>query len=120
MWKEYINASSIDDAVELLAEKGESCRIVAGATDLIIELERGVRQNIQTLIDITRIPGLDQITLDEDDVIHLGAMVTHNHCVASRADLPRDCALLSRHWPCHCAGEADRVLRRIRGLRRMP
>ncbi len=98
MWNEYINASSIEEAVETLAEKGEGCRIVAGATDLIIELERGVRPEIQTLIDITRIPGLDQITLDEDDVIHLGPMVTHNHCVASRIIRERAYPLAKAAW----------------------
>jgi len=98
MWKKYINASSIDDALEVLAEKGDSCRIVAGATDLILELERGVRRDIHTLIDITRIPGLDQITQDEDDVIHLGAMVTHNHCVASRLIRERAYPLAKAAW----------------------
>ena len=80
MWHEYFNAATTDEALRLLGEKGESARIVAGGTDLILELERGVRRGIHTLIDITRIPGLDQITLDEDDVIHLGPMVTHLFC----------------------------------------
>jgi xanthine dehydrogenase iron-sulfur cluster and FAD-binding subunit A len=84
MWHEYFNVATTEQAVRLLGENGERARIVAGGTDLILELERGVRRGIHTLIDITRVPGLDQITLDEDDVIHLGPMVTHNHCAASK------------------------------------
>ena len=56
MWKEYINATTIDEVLQALSERGESARIVAGATDLILELERGVRRGIDTLIDVTRIP----------------------------------------------------------------
>jgi xanthine dehydrogenase iron-sulfur cluster and FAD-binding subunit A len=84
MWKEYITATSVQEAVRHLGEKGARARIVAGATDLILEIERGVRHDIDTLIDITRIPDLDRISLDEEGVIHLGALVTHNACVASK------------------------------------
>jgi len=84
MWHNYLNATSIDEVVKVLGEKKESARVVAGGTDLILELERGVRQGIDTLVDVTRIPHLDQISMDEDDVIHLGPLVTHNDCVASK------------------------------------
>ena len=84
MWQEYINVATLDEALRVLAEKREKARIVAGATDLILEMERGVRRGIETLVDITRVKGLDQIRLDESGWIHLGPLVTHNHCVASR------------------------------------
>ena len=98
MWHEYFNAATTEEAIRLLGEHGEKARIVAGATDLILELERGVRRDIHTLIDITRIPNLDQITLDEDDVIHLGPMVTHNHCVASKLIRERAFPLARAAW----------------------
>ncbi|MFN2233960.1 MAG: FAD binding domain-containing protein [Anaerolineales bacterium] len=83
MWQSYVNANSIDQVLELLGEPGKSSRIIAGGTDLILEFERGVRQSVDILIDITRIPGFAEIRLDENNRIHLGPMVTHNHCVAS-------------------------------------
>ena len=84
MWHKYINATSTDEVVKILGEKKERARVIAGGTDLILELERGVRKELDTLIDVSRIPNLDQITIDEDDVIHLGALVTHNACVDSK------------------------------------
>jgi carbon-monoxide dehydrogenase medium subunit len=98
MWHEYINATTIDEVLQTLSERGESARIVAGATDLILELERGVRKGIDTLIDVTRIPNLDHITIDEDHVIHLGPLVTHNHCVESRLLRARAYPLARAAW----------------------
>jgi len=98
MWHDYINAISIDDVLKTLADKGEHARIVAGGTDLILEIERGVRKGIDTLIDVTRIPNLDQITIDEDDTIHLGPLVTHNHCVESKLIRERAYPLARAAW----------------------
>jgi xanthine dehydrogenase iron-sulfur cluster and FAD-binding subunit A len=91
MWQDYIIASNLEEVVQILAENNERARVVAGATDLLLELERGVRNDIDILIDITRIPDLDQISLDDLGVIHLGPLVTHNYCVASK--LLRESAL---------------------------
>ncbi len=98
MWHEYFIAASTEEATRLLTEKGERARIVAGATDLILELERGVRRGVEALIDITRVPGLDRVNIDEDNVIHLGPLVTHNAAAASKLIRERAYPLARAAW----------------------
>lgn len=98
MWQEYISSTSVDEVLDLLDERKDSARIVAGATDLILELERGVRKGVCTLIDISRIDGLDQISLDAEGNIHLGPLVTHNQCVASKLIRERALPLALASW----------------------
>src|SRR5687767_2293591 len=90
MWNKYYSVTTVQEALERLAEYREQARIIAGGTDLIIELERGQRPGVETLIDVTRVPGLDQI-IEQNGVISLGALVTHNHVVGS--ELLRQLAL---------------------------
>ena len=66
MWRTYHQPASLDEALGLLAAAAPSpggARIVAGGTDVLVELSRGIRPT-EALIDITRIPGLAGITLD--------------------------------------------------------
>lgn len=80
MWSNYYIVASWPDALRILAENGDRARIVAGATDLILEIERGVRK-VETLIDVTRIDSGRRISLGPDGMIHIGPLVTHNQCV---------------------------------------
>src|SRR5512133_1447111 len=98
MWHDYIQPNSVDEILRILNERGSKARIVAGATDLILELERGVRKGIETLVDITRLPGLDRIELDDDGVIHLGTLVSHNDCAASMIIQERAYPLARAAW----------------------
>jgi len=98
MWQNYIMAESLDEAVAALSQAGDSARIIAGGTDLILEIERGVRPELKTIIDISKIPGLDGITEDPDGIIHLGPTVTHNHVVGSALIREKAFALLQACW----------------------
>jgi xanthine dehydrogenase iron-sulfur cluster and FAD-binding subunit A len=82
MWQTYYTPTSVDEAFRLLAEHGPEARIIAGGTDLLIELQRGTRE-ARVLIDATRIGGLDEIQLDEQGTVHIGPTVTHNQAAAS-------------------------------------
>ena len=95
MWKEYVSASTIDEVIEVLANKGAKARIIAGGTDLMLEMENGVRKDLETLVDVTRVSGLDAIRVDADGMVHLGPMVTHN-MVAASADMRRLALPLAR------------------------
>ncbi len=91
MWQEYYQPAKLEEVINLLDEYGARARIIAGGTDLLLELEAGIRTGIEALIDISRVSGLKKIILDEENNIHLGALVTHNHCVSSK--LIKECAL---------------------------
>jgi xanthine dehydrogenase iron-sulfur cluster and FAD-binding subunit A len=80
MWKQYYNVKTLNEAMDLLATYRERARIIAGGTDMMIELERGQRPDVEVLVDITRVPGLDEIAV-VDGIVTLGPLVTHNHIV---------------------------------------
>jgi len=98
VWREYLQPESTDEILRILSDSRERARIVAGGTDLMLELERGVRRGIDTLIDVTRVHGLKQIRLDADGTIRLGPLVTHNDCVASSLIRERAYPLARAAW----------------------
>jgi carbon-monoxide dehydrogenase medium subunit len=78
----YERPVDLAEALELLAEYGSDARILAGGTDLLLEMQRLVRTDFGVLVDITGIAGLNTIT-DEGGRIEIGPLVTHNQAVAS-------------------------------------
>ena len=81
MWQTYLQPQNLDEALALLAEHAGKARIVAGGTDVMVELSRGIRPT-EVLIDITAIPGLRRIRRT-DGTLSLGGLTTHNDVIAS-------------------------------------
>ncbi|NOX60683.1 MAG: 2Fe-2S iron-sulfur cluster binding domain-containing protein [Chloroflexi bacterium] len=79
----YIIPGSLDETLKLLAKHAAngSARLVAGGTDVLVEIEHSGKP-ARTLIDISRLPGLDRVTL-ENGHVHIGPLVTHNQAVAN-------------------------------------
>lgn len=86
MYKSYFSPSTLAEALALKADLRDRARVIAGGTDLLLEIERGARRTPDgdppALIDLTRVPGLADIR-EADGRIHLGPLVTHNQCAAS-------------------------------------
>ncbi|MGQ9599745.1 MAG: FAD binding domain-containing protein [Anaerolineae bacterium] len=87
MWQAYETPTSVEEALAILARYDGRARLIAGGTDLILELQQGKRQ-VECLVDVTRIPGLDRIE-QQGDWIVMGAGVTFRQI--------KDSSLLKRH-----------------------
>lgn len=70
-----VTPRSLEEALRLLSEAGDTARLIAGGTDLLLECKRGQRPDVRTLIDITSIDGLRRIEVGSE--IALGPLVTH-------------------------------------------
>jgi len=81
MWETYLQPTRLDGALKLLDEYAGTARLVAGGTDVLVELSRGVRPT-PTLIDIAALRDLKYVRAAGDE-IRLGALATHNDVIAS-------------------------------------
>jgi carbon-monoxide dehydrogenase medium subunit len=80
-WEHYFRPRDIPEALELLEEFRGRARIIAGGTDVLVQIRKGeIKPDV--LVDVTRIEGLDRIRLD-DGIVEIGALVTHSQVVES-------------------------------------
>ena len=77
--RRFIKAGSVDEAVTLLGTHKDDCVLVAGGTDLMVEMHKGsvIARN---LIDISRLEEL-QFIREENGTIRIGSATTHAECV---------------------------------------
>ena len=71
---EYKAPGSIDEAVTLLAQASGSAQILAGGTDLLVQIRAGFTKP-SLVVDVKNIPELRTISLD-DDGVRIGAAVS--------------------------------------------
>ena len=81
LWQRYHRPESVAEVLEILASAKGRARLVAGATDLAIQLKRGEVQ-LDALVDVTRIPDLGYIRRNGSK-IEIGALVTHAQAAKS-------------------------------------
>jgi xanthine dehydrogenase iron-sulfur cluster and FAD-binding subunit A len=83
MWQTYFQPTTLDETLALLAEHAGRARVVAGGTDVLVELQRGVKPT-DTLIDITALRELRYVRHDGSR-LNIGGLATHNDVIASEA-----------------------------------
>ena len=81
-WRAYHTPATVSEALSLLHEHRDKARIIAGGTDLILDMEANQAAAPEALVDVTRITGIDRIA-QEDGWIVLGAGITHTQIESS-------------------------------------
>jgi len=71
--RRYLLPATVDEALALLAAYDGRARIIAGGTDILLDLHKG-KLRTECLVDITRIPELGQIDVS-DGWVTIGAAV---------------------------------------------
>ena len=71
---EYARPGSVKEAVDLLAKHGDRARVLAGGTDLLVQLRAGARE-ADVVVDVKEIPELNEIRYDANSGLTLGAAV---------------------------------------------
>ena len=83
MVQNYVFPATVSEAVTVLSTNRGKARIIAGGTDLMLELQDG-KNTCDVLVDLTQIAELKNIT-EENGFIRIGASVTHAQ--ASKSEL---------------------------------
>jgi carbon-monoxide dehydrogenase medium subunit len=84
---EFIDAHTIDEALDALAERGEEATVLAGGTDVVVQMQQGSLQP-RSLVHIRRLSEIRGI--DARERTEIGALTTH-------WDLGRDAIIRSAH-----------------------
>ena len=72
---EYVSPTTIKGVVSILRKHSKRAMILAGGTDLLVKMkDRSLTPEV--IVDIKRIPGLDQIRYDKKNGLSIGACVT--------------------------------------------
>ena len=86
----YEAPTSLDQAISVLAAAGENGRMLAGGTDLIIQMRAGVRQPGQ-VIDAKKVPELQALSFEAQTGLRLGAARACSDIIAD--------ATVQQHYP---------------------
>ena len=75
----YHRAASLADAIEVLAKYREAARIVAGGTDIMVQIHEKDKRwaGLACLLDITPLKSELGVIREDTDSLHIGALCTH-------------------------------------------
>jgi len=72
LWKSYHLANDVNDALLALAASVGEARVIAGGSDLLLDLQQKRQAPVDTLVDVTAIQEMDVIDVRQD-YLYIGA-----------------------------------------------
>jgi carbon-monoxide dehydrogenase medium subunit len=88
-------AQSIDDALAAISQTQGDVAVLAGGTDLLLDIQQGRHPQVDKLVDVSGIPEMGEIE-EIDGLIYIGAAVTHKQIISSE--------VLQKHARCVVEG----------------
>ncbi len=82
IWKNYHVAQSVTDALQALVNAPGSASLIAGGTDLLLDLQQGRHPPVDTLVDVTAVKEMKVLEIREGQ-LYVGASVPLNQIVKS-------------------------------------
>jgi len=77
---QYIAPENLADALSLTAHYGSTAALLAGGTDLVVQMKHGARAP-SCIINLKRLSDLNHISYSKTEGLHIGPLVTHNTLV---------------------------------------
>jgi xanthine dehydrogenase FAD-binding subunit len=91
-WKHYFIPQSIQSALEVLQQAPGTSRLIAGGTDLLLEIQQGHHPPVDNLVDVNQIPEMQRLELEGDELV-IGAAVSLKKITQSEVILQHAAAL---------------------------
>lgn len=75
-WNHYLQPTTVEEAIDDLCSSNGSAVVIAGGTDILLDIRQGRHSSVDAMVDVTSIDEMRQIHVGEDGIF-LGAAVTH-------------------------------------------
>lgn len=82
LFQDYAQPGTIDEAVKILSAAPENTAVLAGGTDLLLDIRQGKHPEVDLLVDISAVKEMGEISL-KDGWVFLGAGATIKQIITS-------------------------------------
>ena len=81
---EFFQPETLEKALDILADKTDNIKVLAGGTDLVVQLrDNSLSENISSILDISRIKSFKEIKNNGGEIT-IGSLVTHEELLNNK------------------------------------